>query len=165
MKTKHLHLTSRGTPAFTLIEITLALSLISFAFVGLMGLLPLGLQNFQSAIDISIRSQIAQRIFTDASQTDFDTLVGPAGGSTPTPTYRYFDNQGNEVFSQQGAVYQAQIQVIPSTGLPSSPSSQTNPDLATVQISIANRPGQVYSGTTQPPPFVTATLVARNEHL
>jgi uncharacterized protein (TIGR02598 family) len=100
---------------FSLVEVVLAVGVISFAFVAILGLLPAGLHQFRQAMDTSVAAQIAQRIIQDAQQTDFDVLtetVAPAkrdpkstiaftstvypvaGGSR---TVRYFDEQGNEV--------------------------------------------------------------------
>ncbi|XHR31170.1 MAG: Verru_Chthon cassette protein B [Chthoniobacteraceae bacterium] len=146
----------RGKRGFTLIEITLALGIVSFAFIGLLGLLPAGLQTFRSAVDTSVRSQIIQRICSDAMQADFDTLI-----SNP-PADRYFDDQGNEI-AQQRSMYQVRVQIGSSTDLPSS--LETNANLATVQILIANNPAHVadpYSNSASV--FQTTVFVARNEH-
>jgi uncharacterized protein (TIGR02598 family) len=145
-----------GNRGFTLIEITLALGIVSFAFIGLLGLLPAGLQTFRSAVDTSVRSQIIQRICSDAMQTDFDTLI-----SNP-PADRYFDDQGNEIV-QQKSMYQVRVQIGSSTDLPSS--LEANANLATVQILIANNPAHVadpYSAS--PSVFKKTVFVARNEH-
>ena len=60
---------------FSLVEVVLAVGVISFAFVAIMGLIPAGLTQFRQAMDTSVGSQIAQRVIFDAEQTDFDTLV------------------------------------------------------------------------------------------
>lgn len=144
---------------FTLIEITFALGVISVAFVGLLGLLPLGMQTFRSAVDTSIRTQIAQRVVSDAMQTGFTNLV-----STP-PSDRFFDDQGNEV-SQSPSLYHVRVRVSPSTDLPSQSTSETNADLATVQVRIAPNPRHLadpYSDS-KTLVFETAAFVARNEY-
>ena len=99
-------------------EVVLAVGVISFAFVAILGLLPAGLSQFRQAMDNSVGAQIAQRIMLECEQTDFDTLVNlkniPANPQktyyTQLATYsngdntkanpfyvRYFDEQGNEV--------------------------------------------------------------------
>jgi uncharacterized protein (TIGR02598 family) len=105
----------RRPSGFSLVEVVLAVGVISFAFVAILGLLPAGLHQFRQAMDTSISSQIAQRIIQDAQQSDFDVLteilppakrdpnsivpftsmVYPAGGGSRA--VRYFDEQGNEV--------------------------------------------------------------------
>lgn len=112
---------------FSLVEVVLAVGVISFAFVAILGLLPAGLHQFRQAMDTSVASQISQRIIQDAQQTDFDILtevntvakrdpasttpftsmVYPAGGSPRA--VRYFDEQGNEI-SPQGTLPSSQEQ-------------------------------------------------------
>ncbi len=52
--------------AFTLVEIALALGVISFAIVGLVALIPAGLNNFRASMNASVGSQIFQRVVSDA---------------------------------------------------------------------------------------------------
>lgn len=101
---------------FSLVEVVLAVGVISFAFVAILGLLPAGLHQFRQAMDNSVAAQIAQRIIQDDQQTDFDTLMettqqtGKRDPNSTTPftamvypvsggsrALRYFDEQGNEV--------------------------------------------------------------------
>lgn len=87
--------------AFTLVEIALALGVISFALIGLIALLPAGLNNFRSSMNASVGAQIYQRIVTDAEQSDFDALLTAAppsdGSGFAVLPLRYFDDEGNEV--------------------------------------------------------------------
>ena len=109
---------------FSLVEVVLAVGVIAFAFVAILGLLPAGLQQFRQAMDNSVAAQISQRIILEAQQSDFDVLTNTAQGqsqlrqsSSLTPfqmrsyaasdtsknnpmTVRYFDEQGNEVIPQ-----------------------------------------------------------------
>jgi hypothetical protein len=62
--------------AFSLVEVVLAVGVISFAFVAILGLLPAGLAQFRQAMDNSVGTQIAQRIILECQQTDFDVLFG-----------------------------------------------------------------------------------------
>src|SRR5262249_8294149 len=108
----------RRTSGFSLVEIALAIGIIAFAFVALMSLMPAGLTTYRRALDISICTQIAQKIVTEAQQTDFDTLSDanntiaklPASGApghdysfrmhypgTSDVWVRYFDEQGSEI--------------------------------------------------------------------
>jgi len=162
MNTKRSKLPSHGAGGFSLIEVALAVGVVAFAFVSLMGLLPVGLQVFRNTIDASVRSQIVQHVTTDALQTNFDVLTSSSNALTNV----YFDDQGNEV-AQTGSIYSVQVQVTPSTALPSPSSSGTNSDLATLLIQIADNPAQVanpFSGSSNLPISVATTFVARNEH-
>ena len=130
-------LAARRTRAFSLVEVTLAMGIMSFALVGLMGLLPIGVSTFHNATDSSTGTQIAQRLLNEAQQTDFDQLIAAA----PTPlTFRYFDDQGNEVTpaNKTQAVYYTNLVVVSGTTLPGGTSNQ---NLATVSLQIANNPG------------------------
>lgn len=137
MKFSPLCFKDRRPFAFSLVEVTFALGIMSFALVGLMGLLPVGVSTFHSATDSSTGTQIAQRLLNEAQQTDFDQLVAPG----PTPlTFRYFDDQGNEVTpaNKSQAIYYTNLVVLPSTTLPGAASNQ---NLATLSLQIANNPG------------------------
>jgi uncharacterized protein (TIGR02598 family) len=103
--------------AFSLIEVVLAVGVVAFAFVAILGLIPAGMGQFRQAIDTSVCAQIAQRVINDAQQADFATLIDEknlqAAGATdtyafrlptidatrtrPTKCIRYFDEQGNEI--------------------------------------------------------------------
>ncbi len=91
---------------FSLVESVLAVGILAFAGVGLLGLLPFGLGQMRSSIDNNVGAQLAQRVITDAEQTDFQRLLD--GAETVTPDFfvlpsRYFDEQGSEVISESGA--------------------------------------------------------------
>jgi len=99
---------------FSLVEVALAIAVIAFAFVALLALLPAGLTTFRRALDISICTQIAQRIVADAQGADFDIVTDrnnlPASQqgsdfsfrapSITQPGVRFFDEQGSEVIAQ-----------------------------------------------------------------
>ena len=127
----------------------MAIGIVSFAFVSVLGLIPTGLTTFRRALDVSIGSQIAQRVINEAQQTDFSVLVS---GSSSNP--RYFDDQGTEVVPTNAyslsaterarIVYWVNTQVQASTSIPyTTGTSQLNGNLATVTIQVANNPGSV----------------------
>lgn len=124
---------------FSLVEVTVAIGIVSFSVIGISGLLLTGGKTFHQALDISVSTQITDRIMNEAQQTDFQDLIN----STNPPT-RFFDDQGNELSSAVGAIYQARTLITPSTSTPStSTSSAPNPDLATVVVQVANNPGNL----------------------
>ncbi len=136
---------SKSKPSgFSLVEVALAIGIVAFAFVALMSLLPAGLTTFRRALDVSICSQIAQRIVSEAQQVDFDVLTDknnlPASaagkehsfrmrrpGTTET-WVRYFDEQGNEIVPTKPptlspeenlkVIYAVNVRVIPRVNLP-----------------------------------------------
>ena len=127
---------TRCPAAFSLVEVTLALGIMSFALVSLIGLLPVGLSTFHDSVDSSTGTQIAQRLLDEAQQTDFDQLIATA----QKPTVRYFDDQGNELLpaKKAAAIYDTNLVVSPATTLPGAMSNQ---NLATVLLQIAKNPG------------------------
>src|SRR6266436_9153038 len=68
----------RRTAGFTLVEMALTVGLLATAFIPLIALLPSGMHNFRRAMNLSIVTQIAQRVLGDAQQADFDLLVDRA---------------------------------------------------------------------------------------
>lgn len=117
---------------FTLVEVVLAIGIIAFAFIPLMGLLPLGLDVSRQAIDTTVQSQIVQQLTTEAQQTDFSGLSDFAKSTTTHPYY--YDDQGNKSTSTQG-VYEAIITAATQTALPGNITTQK---LATVAIYVLN---------------------------
>lgn len=130
--------------AFSLVEVALAIGLLATAFIPLIALMPAGLSGFRKAIDLSVCTQIAQRVVDDARQMDFDLLIdreafrkNPQGlveGFTfrapkvTEPALRYFDDEGSEVVpvtpgkltaeERQLIVYQVNVRVMPQAPLP-----------------------------------------------
>lgn len=136
--------------AFSLVEVTIAIGIVAFAFVAILGLLPTGMTVFRQSINTTVTSQIAQRIINDARQTDFDELIKDAGNSTITGSNmtgrkaeRYFDDQGNELAATDRgkSIYSVNTRITPETPLPSVGSNSDVPHLATVTIQVANNPG------------------------
>jgi uncharacterized protein (TIGR02598 family) len=131
---------------FSLVETALALGILSFAFVGLLGVIPVGLNIFANAINATVESQIVQRVTTVARQTKFSQLSkldynpGQKDGEE-TPDF-YFNEQGTEVveaeeIKQLRYVYTAAVVLQPESGIPASSGAQSsNPNLATLNIII-----------------------------
>ena len=149
-----------ASTAFSLIEVVLAIGILAFGFVAILGLLPTGLQLFREAVETSVSSQIAQRVINDAQQTDYTVLTDEANlpDSLDTFTFqapkvaagvfRYFDEQGNEIIpagdtlsasERMRIVYWVNTRIKPRTDR-----GQTTariPSLATVTVQVANNPG------------------------
>ena len=111
---------SPNVRAFSLVEVVLAVGVIAFAFVAILGLIPAGMSQFRQATDTSVCAQIAQRIINESQETDFTTLIdeknlpttngddfalrtptvaasNAATAATPGKCIRYYDEQGMEV--------------------------------------------------------------------
>lgn len=63
--------THRG---FSLIEVTLALGVASVALITLLGMVPVGLNTFRSAIETTVRTDVTRRIVADMQQTPFSSI-------------------------------------------------------------------------------------------
>lgn len=173
---------------FSLVEISAALGIVSFAFVALLGLMANGVGQFREAMDTTITAQIASRMINDAQQAEFSELVSSKGssGSAEDLGIRYFDEQGNEIIpAQEGElsaseqlriIYRVGTRVRPQAELPRHSVSDT-PQLAQVTVQVAHSPGaaelevETREGAgqnlfkTRPgiAVFTYSTLVARNQ--
>lgn len=127
--------TKQESGAFTLVEIVLAIGIIAFAFVALLGMLPVGLGVFHSGMTATIRSQLAQRVITDVAQTDY-SILSARGASLPD---RYFDNDGIEV-AQAASVYTARTLIAPAALPPATTAAGASDNLLTLKIQIASNP-------------------------
>jgi uncharacterized protein (TIGR02598 family) len=103
---------------FSLVEVMLALGVLAFTSVGLLGLVASGLGSFREAVDLSTGAQISQRVVGDVQQMDFDTLLA-AGVEANADFFvlpeRCFDEQGSEVLPAPGAeariIYRVRVRV------------------------------------------------------
>ena len=59
---------------FSLIEVTIAMGILSFALVTMLGLMPVGLNTLRGAADATTTAQIVQRISGEARLTSFENL-------------------------------------------------------------------------------------------
>ncbi len=80
----------RSKRAFSLVEMTTSLGIMSFAMVAVLGLLPVGMKAFQEADSQARFSRHGQDWLTVAQQTDFSSLDGLAGEY-------FYDQDGVEV--------------------------------------------------------------------
>ncbi len=137
--------------AFSLVEVMIAMGVVSFSFITLMGLLGVGAVNFHNANRTAISTQIAQQVINEAQQSDFSDLITPPGKTTPSTTaftnaVRYFDDAGNEIVNSaeyKNAIYQVNTRITPTTVLPQGTTTTptTNSCLAYVTVQVANNPG------------------------
>ena len=86
---------------FSLVEVTLALGLMSFAVTTVLALLPVGLSSIRQSIDETVRTQISQQIAADVLQAPFASVIDPI---------RYYDNEGFPVERASDAIFTAKIQ-------------------------------------------------------
>jgi uncharacterized protein (TIGR02598 family) len=98
----------RAEDAFSLVEITLAIGIIAFAFVALFGLLPTGLTVYRSAVDSANETWIMQNLNSMVQVTDWPN-VRKLGFDQSGEIY-YFDEEGRQTDTElkQNPALQAQ---------------------------------------------------------
>lgn len=144
---------------FSLVEIMIAMGVVSFSFVTLMGLLGVGTINFHNANTTSITTQIAQRVINEAQQSDFANLIsGSVNNASFVKAVRYFDDAGNEIVNAaefKNAIYQVNTRITPTTVLPqnAATTATTNICLATVTVQVANNPSGATLATESAAPL------------
>lgn len=117
--------------AFSLIETTLAIGVVAFALVAMLGLMPVGLTSFREAMDASTSSRILQRVSSDLRQGTNVVAQQPM---------LYFDEQGDKTTANgadgKKALYYVNTLVQPTTSLPGGVDSS----LTTVTVEIVKNP-------------------------
>lgn len=103
--------------AFSLVEVVLALGVISFAIVAILGVIPTGLQTSHSSQDETRAGQLAQAILSSMAsqaQTQFSNIQLQTNDGSTAPTFDltttttttvYADNDGKLSANSAGAVY------------------------------------------------------------
>lgn len=164
--------------AFSLVEVALAIAVVSFAVIGIMSLMSTGLGTFRQVMDTTICAQIAQRIINDAEQADYNTLIDSANLPAPDGSgqlysfrapqvlkhkLRYFSEQGQEIIpenedtgalsirQQVEAVYAVNVRITPRARVPRNDGKDT--ELTQVTVEIASNP----TGLDLRQSFVTET--------
>jgi uncharacterized protein (TIGR02598 family) len=135
--------------AFSLVEVSMAIGIMSFSFLAIFGLIPVGLDTFRKAVDVTVGSQIAERIFSECKGMTFDNLTNstrwnPASADALRFPTRYFNEAGEETKTPDTeTIYQVNVRVLPSTPFLEALGAGTDPnaDLATVTIQVAYDPG------------------------
>lgn len=94
MESKRQVFSFAASSGFSLVEVTVALAITSFAMLAVFGLLPLGMKTFQEADSESRLSRHGQDWLTRAQQTDFSSLAGLEGEY-------YYDDQGIELETEE----------------------------------------------------------------
>ena len=84
---------------FSLVEVTIALGLVSFGVLSVIGLLPSGLSTLRQAMDQTVEAQIVQGIASRSVVANFTNLTGVS----------YFNEEGQSVSQVADARYTATV--------------------------------------------------------
>ena len=120
----------RGS-GFSLIEVVLALAVVSFCGVTMLGLLSAGLSSFQHSEELSAGASIRNQIVQDLQQAGWaanlyqyfgidssaaNTTSTWVNNGSPKSQTQYFDGEANLLPSSDGAVFKAMVTpVVPGT--------------------------------------------------
>jgi uncharacterized protein (TIGR02598 family) len=104
MKAQIAQFQRKNCAGFNLVEIAMALAIISFSCTCLLGLLPASLTAFHQAMGNTIESQIVQSLSNDLELDAFSTL-----SSNTFPTTYYYDSEGQSLPTSTGAYYTAKV--------------------------------------------------------
>jgi uncharacterized protein (TIGR02598 family) len=115
--------------AFSLVEVTLALGLVGFAVLAVIGLLPGGLSTLRQSMEQTVEAQIVQSIAAQSVITPFKQM---------STNDQYFDDEGLPSTAAE-ARYTAKVTFPPSTYPGSSISADIESSLATVRIQLVSR--------------------------
>jgi len=126
---------------FSLVEVTIAIGIMAVALVPVVSLLPIGLDSYRKAVEISVGTQIVQRVVSDLQHADFDTITSTNGSGLKQFPIRYFDDQGSEKMepTDEGAIYQVAYGTLTPAPLMGNDSAH----LAQITIDIIYNPGRV----------------------
>jgi uncharacterized protein (TIGR02598 family) len=132
----------RYDSGFSLVEVVIAVGIVAFAFIPMLGLVPMGLNTSRQAIDTTIEAQIIQQMAGQAQQTVFSQL-----GTLTSSSVTCFDANGN-VTSPASAIYKASFSAPVNTTLPGG-STTTRLDTMTIYILSTRTSGGMAAASAQ----------------
>ena len=135
--------------AFSLVEVVLALGILTFSFLVLFNMIPVGLGMLSGSIDSTVGMQIVQRVTTVARQAKFSELAkldrNPGTDALGEKADFFFDDQGNELADANDpkCVYTAAVVLLPESKVPAAVGAAqiVNPNIATINIIIKKNAG------------------------
>lgn len=122
--------------AFSLVEVTLAIGIVSFAILSVLGTMSVGLSTVRDAKKDTTSAQIASQIGSGMSQTPFTNLATYA-----TKGPYFFDDSGRKLDSVKSATYSATVKSVESA-YPGAPSDVLTSSASKWLITVSSlRPG------------------------
>jgi len=131
----------KNVNAFSLIEVVISLGVLSFAMIGLMGLIPVALGTLRQSITVNTETEIAQTLLGEAHVMDFGEIITPSSPYVADFPRHYNDEAERVAPGAPNSIYQVTLQ-ISTCRLPGVPTD--NPDsparLLVFQISNLRQP-------------------------
>jgi uncharacterized protein (TIGR02598 family) len=116
--------------AFSLVEVVLALGILSVGFLAIVGLLPVSLAIFRQSSEDTVSTQIVQQILTESQQTPFSRLATINGD-------RFYTDEGFPATASD-FVYSARVSLLPGvTEVPAASGAAGLGRTRTVKLEIA----------------------------
>lgn len=119
--------------AFSLVEVTLSLGVISFALLSLLGLFAVGFGGMEESMGRSAKAEIAGKLIADAQLSRFDELP-----PVYDDRYFYFDELGNPQGAE--AIFTAHTKLTPPSSLIGSPEMAGNCWTLVVEVTQRTSP-------------------------
>ncbi len=130
---------NRPHAGFTLAESLIAIAIVSFTLLTIIGMMPPGLDHLKDAEDRAARSRIIASIAAQYEALDWEEIKKLGGAKQPIVK---FDRQGLPTDENNALVYLAQAEVLPgNTAGETLPGTTPSAYLRRLQIKISDRPG------------------------
>lgn len=129
------HPPNKNRAGFSLVEVTLSIGVIAFAFVALLGLLPAGLTTFRAAIDTSNEARIVQSLVGKVQMTDFNE-VGNLDYSISNEIF-YFDEEGSPTDTSKDPIRELESARLYAAKLFVRPAAEKGPDDPTKNLNFS----------------------------
>ena len=91
----------RWQTGFSLVEVTLAIGIVSFGLLTVVGVIPVGMSTLRQAMDQTVEAQIVQKLNAEMTLTPFSQLAASFDGK-----FLYYNEVGEELASRTGARYE-----------------------------------------------------------
>lgn len=120
--------------AFTLVEVVLALGIVAFAVVALVGLMAVSLESGRGSEADTLIASMARQITAELQARPFDLLT------TEGSDVCFFDNEAHRLADLNGAVYRCEVTLTPNGDYDTTPADGTaaQPNLYEVRIDFTS---------------------------
>lgn len=154
------HPPRQSRKGFSLMEVTIAVSIIAVTCIPLIGMLPAGMKTMRDGQHEAISAEIIRALTNELSMSDWSDTNDLQDWEND---FRYFDREGIPLEDAEGAVFTARIDVGRETSLPGAPNR--NEFLQTVTIKVTPKPEVVKDRFTNPKFHRTySMLIARMDN-
>ena len=139
--------TASARSGFSLIEVTIAIGIVGFAVLALVGTMGVGSRTLGSAVSRSMQAQITQNVMGSLKLSDFTMLTNnsPNGWNGAK---LYFDERGVSITNASLAIYTAIVNITPSVTNLGAASGNTNLALASLSIVKNSNTNDTYTVAT-----------------